>query len=82
MLVLRFFYPFVDEYNDEEDDGETVDGAVSGDGVPMEGDFASSKYTTDRDDPENVKDGAAHDGADPQVGFCDKGSHNVGEKLW
>ena len=80
--MLRHSWKFSYQDKDENDDSETVGEAVSGDGVPVDGHLVSGEQATNGDNPEDVKDCAAHDGANSKITFGDKSSHDVGEEFW
>ena len=71
----------VNQDEDQDDDGQAVGEAISGDRVPVDGDFVSGEESADGDDAEDVEDGAADDGADAEVALRHEGSHDVGEEF-
>ena len=74
-------YLFIDEYENENDDGEPVCQAIPGDGVPVDGNLVAGEESTDGDDAEDVEDGAAHDCADTEVALRHERAHDVRKEL-
>ena len=65
----------------ECDDGEPVDEAVPGDGVPVQRDPLAGEQTADGDHAEDVEYGAADDRPDAEVVLRNERAHHVGEEL-
>ena len=82
-LFYNFFHYhlLINENSKECDDCETVDEAISRDGIPVQLGFPPGKDATDGDDPKDVEHGRADNGADPEIALGHESPHHIGEEF-
>lgn len=72
---------FVNEYDEQDNDSDTINETIPGNWVPIQRDFVPAKHATDSNNTKNVENSTAHNGTDPQVALGDKCPHDVGKEL-